>query len=63
MPHLSIIDTSLRDKSKFNQTRSYLSNLVLTRTTRTVEKILFSTLPVPGSEQARPITWLGDLGS
>ena len=41
IPHLSIIDTSLRAKSRLNQIRSYSSNLVQTRTTRTVEKILF----------------------
>ena len=45
------------------QIRSYSSNLVLTRTTRTVEKVLFSTLPVRGSEQVRPITWIVDLDS
>ena len=61
--HISIIDTSLRGKSKLNQMCSYSSNLVLTRTTRTVDNVLFSTLPVRGSEQARPITWLVDLDS
>ena len=49
---------NLRAESKQNLIRSYLRNLVPTRTTRTVENILFSTLPVRGSEQARPITWL-----
>ena len=51
--HLSIIDTSLRGKSKLSQNSIYSSNLVLTRTTRTVENTLFSTEPLHGLEQAR----------
>ena len=47
---------NLRAESKQNEIRSNSSNLVLTRTTRTVGNILFSTLPVHGSEQSRPIT-------
>ena len=43
--------------------RSNSSNLVLTRTIRIAENVLFSTLPVRGSEQARPITWIVDLDS
>ena len=58
--HLNIIDTSLQGKSKLIQILSYLSNLAISRTTRTVENILFA---VRGSEQAHPITWLVDLGS
>ena len=54
---------SLRGKSKLKQDNTYSSNLVLTRSTRIVENILFATLPIRGSEQARPITWLVDLGS
>ena len=47
---------NLRAESKQNQIRSNSSNLVPTRTTRTVGNILFSTLPVHVSKQSRPIT-------
>ena len=36
--------------------------MVLTRITRTVENILFSTIPVRGLKQVCPITWLVHLG-
>ena len=43
--------------------RSYSSNMVVTRITPTVEKILFSTLLVRGWKEARLFTWPVDLGS